>query len=131
MEDNEAALRSLIKEIKENSKDHVDRLLRMEATLKSLQGSLDRSEESLEEILFTLSRAVYYLVQANKTARYAVRWSIIGIVFGISCVLLSLIYSLHTSRKVAKDLEEHKIELMKTVNELTLEETQPLRNLLR
>lgn len=124
MEDKETELLTLLQEVDKNYKDSEARSLRMESNLKNIQCCLERSEENLEATLFTLNRTEYNLGQANKMARYAIRWAVACIVFSALVSVFSILYSIHTSRKVAKDIEETKIELRKTLNDITVREDQ-------
>lgn len=124
MEDNKVALQTLIKHLTEDSADQVDRLLRMEATLKSIQGSIEWSEDNLEAMLFTLIRTEQNLVKVKKSVKHTKIWVISGIIFSALCILLSVGYSISTSIRIAKDLEDAKKEIVQNLNKLTKVDNQ-------
>lgn len=118
MEDNEADLRSLIKEIRDRCKDSDGRTLRMEASLKTIQASLERIEETLDDTQFSLSRTEREVSKTNKATAYLTRWVVTGVVISVICLILSIVFYIHISRGTTRHLEETKIEVNKVLEEI-------------
>ena len=102
---------SVLEETSENHKRYEQRLRSVEANLRAVLSSLERSEDCLDKTHFNLSRMECVLEETCKAARNTVRWAVATIILcGLIC-LCSILYCVHISNKSVLESKETKTEL--------------------
>lgn len=108
---------AVLDETSENHQIYERRLRSLEANLRAVLSSLERSEDSLDKTQFNLGRMERVLEETCKAARNTVRWAVACIILCSLIGLFSILYSVRISKKSILEMKEIRTEM--TINKLT------------